>query len=75
MILYSIGILLLLIILRYYLRGPRNRLNRSLKESYIVITGASKGIGRETALQLCAFRPKCLILLSRTEPKDLIREL
>lgn len=45
-------------------------------EQTVVMTGASRGIGRTAARHLLADRPGThLVLLSRTEPRDLVEEL
>ena len=51
LLLYSIFALILLALLRKYIRGPKAK-RTSMKNKIIVITGSSDGIGKEQAFQL-----------------------
>ena len=45
-------------------------------EQTVVMTGASRGIGRIAARQMLSARPEThLVLLSRNDPRDLVSEL
>ena len=50
-IVYGVG-LVCLYSLRKYFNGPKTYLHRDLKGKIIILTGASEGIGKQTALQL-----------------------
>jgi retinol dehydrogenase 12 len=39
-------------LLRKYFNGPKSKYYRDLKSNVVIVTGASEGIGKETALQL-----------------------
>lgn len=58
----------LLFLLRRYLKGPQARNKKSLKGKVIIVTGASSGIGRETAIDLIKHGAQ-VILACRNEAK------
>lgn len=64
-------LLLALLPLRLLFRGRLNHARRNLTDSIILLTGASRGIGRQTALELLKQNPRLLILASRTPPPNL----
>jgi retinol dehydrogenase-12 len=39
-------------LLRKYFNGPKSKFHRDLKSNIVIVTGASEGIGKETAFQL-----------------------
>ena len=56
--------------MKYFLNGPRSPIKKDMSGKTILITGASAGIGKETALELLEQGAK-VILASRSESKSL----
>lgn len=50
-------------------RGSREELSAEFRNSSVIVTGASYGIGRELALQLCEAEVKRLLITARSEDK------
>jgi len=57
-----------LIPIKMYINGGTNQWSANLKDKVIVITGANAGIGFECARELCAMKPKAIVMACR-DPK------
>ena len=67
--------------LRFWFNGPRNRITKNLKSKVIIVTGASEGIGTETAMKLlkdeavvifaCRDEKKTLDLISKIKNEEM----
>lgn len=49
---YFIAVFIILYYLRKYLNGPISNLRKNMNDKIVIITGASAGLGKESALQL-----------------------
>lgn len=49
---YIISLIIGLVIIRYFVNGPRTSAKRDMKDNIVIITGSSAGIGKETARDL-----------------------
>ena len=67
-LLYLFIIILLLYFLRIFIKGPQCKIKHSMKGKVIIVTGASAGIGKESALDLVKHGAQ-VILACRNESK------